>query len=66
MFYSFCGGTNFDIVGPYFTSEGTMSAKFIMACILKTVKIFQVCLMGIFLYLPKITDTWLEDQFINK
>jgi len=57
--------TNFDIVGPYFTSEGIMSAKFTMACILETVKIFQVRLMGIFLYLPEITDTWLEDQLIN-
>ena len=35
--------SNFDIVGPYFTSEGPMSAKFTMACILETVKIFQVC-----------------------
>ena len=32
----------FDIVGPYFSSEETMNAKFVCACILETVKLFQV------------------------
>ena len=34
--------SNFDIVGPYFTSENPMTAKYVMACVLETVKLFQV------------------------
>ena len=29
--------SNFDIIGPYFTSSNTMDSKFILACILDTV-----------------------------
>ena len=32
----------FDIVGPYFSSEDTMNAKIMCACVLETVKPFQV------------------------
>ena len=34
--------SSFDIVGPYYTSENPMTAKFVMACVLETVKLFQV------------------------
>ena len=34
--------SNFDIVGPYFTSENPMTAKYIIACVLETVKLFKV------------------------
>ena len=32
----------FDIVGPYFSNEENMNAKFVCACILETTKLFQV------------------------
>ena len=32
----------FDIIGPYFTSNETMTAKEAYACVMETVKIFQV------------------------
>jgi len=35
----------FDIVGPYFTSEDIVSAKFVSACIFETIRLFQVCCM---------------------
>ena len=35
--------SSFDIVGPYFTSSGTVEAKFICSCVLETIKLFQVC-----------------------
>ena len=31
-----------DIVGPYFSSEETMNAKFICSCVLETIKLFHV------------------------
>ena len=34
--------SSFDIVGPYITSENQMTSKFFMACVLETVKLFQV------------------------
>ena len=35
--------SSFDIVVPYFfTSEGPMKAKFVMECVLESIKIFQV------------------------
>ena len=40
--------TSFDIVGPYYTSENPMTAKFVMACELETIKLFQVILMPYF------------------
>jgi len=33
--------SEFDIVGPYFTTSSSMEGKFIMACVLETVKLFQ-------------------------
>ena len=41
MYYSFCGvilyTSSFDIVGPYFASEGPMKAKFVMARVLESI-----------------------------
>lgn len=34
--------SSYDIVGPYFTSSEVFSAKFILACILETIQLFQV------------------------
>ncbi|XP_019856161.1 PREDICTED: uncharacterized protein LOC109584759 [Amphimedon queenslandica] len=34
--------SDFDIIGPYFTSSNTMDSKFSLACILETVKLFQL------------------------
>ena len=34
--------SSFDIVGPYYMSENPMTAKFVLSCVLETVKIFQV------------------------
>lgn len=34
--------SSFDIIGPYFTSDETMTAKKTYACVMETVKIFQV------------------------
>ena len=31
--------SNFDIVGPYFTSSKTMEGKFILACVMETVQL---------------------------
>jgi len=33
--------SNFDIVGPYFTCATTVESKFVMACVLETIKLFQ-------------------------
>ena len=33
--------SEFDIVGPYFTNPSTMENKFVMACIMETIKLFQ-------------------------
>ena len=33
--------SEFDIVGPYFTASSTMDCKFVTACILDTIKLFQ-------------------------
>ena len=33
--------SSFDIVGPYFTSSSSVDAKFVLACVLETVKLFQ-------------------------
>ena len=33
--------SKFDIVGPYFTSATTVESKFVLACVLETVKLFQ-------------------------
>ena len=33
--------SSFDIIGPYFTSASTVDSKFVMACVLETVKLFQ-------------------------
>jgi len=34
--------SSFDVVGPYFTSEDTVTAKFISACVYETIQLFQV------------------------
>ena len=34
--------SSFDIVGPYFSTAETMSAKFVFACVLETIELFQV------------------------
>ena len=34
--------SSYDIVGPYFTSSETFSAKFILACVLETIQLLQV------------------------
>ena len=34
--------SEFDVVGPYFTSANSVDAKFVLACILETVKLFQL------------------------
>ena len=33
--------SEFDIVGPYFTNPSTMENKFVMVCIMETIKLFQ-------------------------
>ena len=33
--------SEFDIVGPYFTNSPTMENKFVMACIMETIQLFQ-------------------------
>ena len=34
--------SDFDIVGPYFTSPSTMDCKFTLSCVLETIKLFQL------------------------
>jgi len=34
--------SSFDIVGPYYTSNETMPAKFICSCVFQTLKLFKV------------------------
>ena len=34
--------SSFDIVGPFFSSGETMSGKFVMACVLETIALFQI------------------------
>lgn len=34
--------SNFDIIGPYFTSAGTIDSKFTLSCVLETIKLFQI------------------------
>ena len=34
--------SKFDIVGPYFTSSKGIKAKFIIACVFETIKLFQL------------------------
>ena len=36
--------SSYDIVGPYFTSSDTCTAKFIYACVMETIQLLQVCL----------------------
>jgi len=33
--------SSFDIVGPYFTSASSVDSKFVLSCVLETVKLFQ-------------------------
>ena len=32
----------YDIVGPYFTSHGTMNSKFLYSCVIETLKLFHL------------------------
>ena len=34
--------SSFDIVGPYFTYSGSLASKFILACVLETLRLFQM------------------------
>lgn len=34
--------SSFDIVGPYFTSCETLKSKFVLSCVLETVKLFKL------------------------
>ena len=34
--------SSFDIIGPYFTSSGTMESKFILSCGMETLKLFHL------------------------
>ena len=34
--------SEFDIVGPYFTCTSSVEGKFVLACVLETVKLFQL------------------------
>lgn len=34
--------SKFDIVGPYFTSSGSVKSKFTIACVFETIKLFQL------------------------
>ena len=34
--------SSFDIVGPYYTSSGTMESKFILSCVMETLKLFHL------------------------
>ena len=34
--------SSFDIVGPYFTSSGTTESKFILSCVMETIKLFHL------------------------
>ena len=34
--------SEFDIVGPYFTSANSVDGKFVLACVLETVKLFEL------------------------
>ena len=54
--------SSFDIVGPYFTSDNPMTAKYVMACVLETVKLFQVNLVIGSFKLYILIDSWLKNQ----
>ena len=34
--------SSFDVVGPYFTSSGTLESKFILACVFQTLRLFYL------------------------
>ena len=34
--------SSFDIVGPYFTGSDTLKSKFVLSCVLETVKLFKL------------------------
>ena len=33
--------SGFDVIGPYFTSEGGMDTKFLCACVMETMQVFE-------------------------
>ena len=55
----------FDIVGPYFSSEETMNAKFVYACILVTVKLFQVRNVHNDYFSLDFVDSWVTDKSVD-
>jgi len=38
--------SSFDVIGSYFTSEDTITAKFISACVFETIQLFQVVIFN--------------------
>ena len=56
--------SSFDIVRPYFTSENPMTAKYVMACVLETVKLFQVNLVIGSFILYILIDSWLKTSLL--
>ena len=34
--------SSYDVVGPYFTSSGSVEGKFILSCLLETIKLFHI------------------------
>lgn len=55
----------FDIVGPYFSSEETMNAKFVCACILETVKLFQVSNAHNDYFSLDYVGSWVTDKSVD-
>ena len=63
--------SSYDIIGPYFTSSDTCTAKFIHVCVMETIQLFQVCskyelviYIYIYIYIHNAfyLDTWICDQ----
>ena len=53
----------FDIVGPFFSSAEAMSGKFVIACVLETIELFQVQVCSLFLHAAfSSTGEWPQDQ----
>ena len=42
--------SSFDIVGPFLSSAEAMSGKFVLACVLETIELFQVQVCSLFLH----------------
>ena len=56
----------FDIVGPYFSSEETMNAKFVCTCVLETIKLFQVSKVHIMInFSLGYVGSWVTDKSVD-